>query len=253
MQQKIVTDWFFIRYADPKFHIRLRFKGDREQIVEQVIPALHHWTRQLIDERFIQEITLSPYEREIERYGGKALIDFAETVFHVDSSSVVHLLSVIKSKKISLADEVIAALSLIDYLKGLGLDSKQQLAFFVSQQMEKKELAGFRNCKTSLVSFCESIFSDTLENHSKEGSILNGVFQMRKNTLHAFASKMQEAEEKNELVNSSNMIQNSLLHMHCNRLLGLDLKKETKARLYSYQTLKVMEEKAHRCIPAKSH
>jgi lantibiotic biosynthesis protein len=241
LQQKVITDWFFVRYGDPKYHLRLRFKGNREQIIAQAMPALHQWAHQLIEQRFIYEMVLAPYEREIERYGGEALIESAEALFHADSISVVDLLNAMRSMQITLAEEVAAALSLVDMLKGLNLDSKQQLAFFSSHEMAKNELSGFRNCKTALVSFGRAILGNTLESHSKEGLILSRVFQKRKKALQEFARKMQEAEEKKELITSSQMIQSSLLHMHCNRLLGTDSKKEIKAKLFAYQTLKTID------------
>lgn len=243
-QQKIITDWFFIRYADPKFHIRLRLKGEPEQIIGQAIPALHQWGHQLLEERHIREIIFSPYEREVERYGGEALIESAETFFHADSLSVIELLRAIRGLKIALAEEVVAALSLVDLLKGFYLDVKQQLHFFSSHEIAKNELAGFRSCKGALVSYCNAIFNETLEEFSEDGALLHSVFQKRKALIQEFARKMQEVGEKKELTTSPLLIQSSLLHMHCNRLLGIDSRKESKAKLYAFQALKVISNKA---------
>ena len=111
-QKKIITEWFFVRYADEKSHVRLRFRGDRELMVTQFIPALHEWAHYLMKENVMREMMLSSYEREIERYGGEDLIELAEGLFHADSITSVALIRAMTRKKISIHEDVLGALSL---------------------------------------------------------------------------------------------------------------------------------------------
>ena len=73
--------WFFLRYADPDPHLRVRIRGDFATIV----PALE---RALPDHRLV----LDTYVREIERYGGDRGIELVEEVFWRDSEAVLALL-----------------------------------------------------------------------------------------------------------------------------------------------------------------
>lgn len=69
------------------------------------------------------------------------------------------------------------------------------------------------------------------------GPILNKAFQARRMALKNFSEKMREQQQ---LVTPPEMIQNSLIHMHSNRLLGRDPKKEAQACLYAFHTLSII-------------
>ncbi len=40
---------FFIRYADPKTHIRLRFSGNRDRITSEALPRCARWACELVE------------------------------------------------------------------------------------------------------------------------------------------------------------------------------------------------------------
>lgn len=77
---------------------------------------------------------------------------------------------------------------------------------------------------------------DTLASH-QEAYFLYEAFQSRRNTFNLFAGKMKELEAQKKLITSSQMIQKSILHMHCNRFLGRDLKREKKRRVFTLSPL----------------
>ncbi|MEM6792912.1 MAG: lantibiotic dehydratase, partial [Acidobacteriota bacterium] len=86
--------WFFLRYADPDFHLRVRFRGepkglwawfqdDMSQVLSEARDAHGPALR----------MSLETYEREIPRYGGDQAIALAEEIFHADSEWVLNALS----------------------------------------------------------------------------------------------------------------------------------------------------------------
>ncbi len=86
-----VDRWFFIRYADPDEHVRVRFHGNPEKITNVVadlnavlLPGLQSGT--------IFRLTFDTYQREMRRYGGSIGIELAERMFHFDSEAAVDLL-----------------------------------------------------------------------------------------------------------------------------------------------------------------
>jgi thiopeptide-type bacteriocin biosynthesis protein len=87
-----VRRWFFIRYSDPSWHLRIRFQGDPRQLRERVQPMLESMAQRLIDDGAAWKLQLDTYEREVERYGGAEAIELAEEIFHRDSEAVVALL-----------------------------------------------------------------------------------------------------------------------------------------------------------------
>ena len=171
------------------------------------------------------------------------MIDLAETLFCADSRTSVLLLTAELGKKLNLSQEVIGALSVIDLLLKMNCDLLQQLDFFAKLKISKNELAGFREHKNSLISYGESILNNDLINHSKDGIELSTAFHHREESLRIFAYKMQEESLKQKLTVSIPVIFDSIIHMHCNRFLGNDNKKEIKARLYAHQVLTIINEK----------
>ena len=84
--------WFFIRYAESGWHLRVRFHGDPRMLRERVQPALDDMARRLVDAGIVWKVQLDTYEREVERYGGPEAIELAEEIFHRDSEAVLALL-----------------------------------------------------------------------------------------------------------------------------------------------------------------
>jgi thiopeptide-type bacteriocin biosynthesis protein len=83
--------WFFIRYGDPDWHLRLRFHGEPARLHGEVLPALQAAAAPLLDNSRLWRVQFDTYEREVERYGGADGIVLAERFFHADSEAVLAL------------------------------------------------------------------------------------------------------------------------------------------------------------------
>ena len=81
--------WFFIRYGDPDWHLRLRIHGVPSRLMHETLPQLTRVTAPLLEGGQLWRVQLDTYERELERYGGEAGIGLAERVFHADSEAVL--------------------------------------------------------------------------------------------------------------------------------------------------------------------
>ena len=86
-----VDRWFFVRYGDPDWHLRVRFHGSPARLQSEVLPALQAAAAPLIDDGRLWRFQLDTYEREVERYGGPEGIALAERLFHADSEAVLAL------------------------------------------------------------------------------------------------------------------------------------------------------------------
>jgi lantibiotic biosynthesis protein len=81
--------WFFIRYGDPDWHVRLRIHGAPNRLLHETLPMLTRVTAPLLDNGQLWRVQLDTYEREVERYGGEAGIRLAERAFHADSEAAL--------------------------------------------------------------------------------------------------------------------------------------------------------------------
>ena len=81
-----IDRWFFVRYNDPAWHLRLRLHGSPEALWTTVRGALQPVLDELVSEHGVHRIAYDTYRRELERYGGAAGMALAERIFHADSA-----------------------------------------------------------------------------------------------------------------------------------------------------------------------
>lgn len=88
----LVEKFFFIRFQDPDYHLRIRFLSKPDQGAN-VIAFLEKEFRQLAADKIFWKIQLDTYVRELERYGPEH-IELAESFFEADSSYCLQLLNI---------------------------------------------------------------------------------------------------------------------------------------------------------------
>jgi thiopeptide-type bacteriocin biosynthesis protein len=122
MRSGAADRWFFLRYGDPDWHVRLRLHGDSRKLGSEVLPAMHDSLRPLIRDGLIWRVQLDTYEREVERYGGPEAIELAERIFQVDSEAALGVLAQLEGDDGADARWRLGALGTDMLLSDLGLD-----------------------------------------------------------------------------------------------------------------------------------
>ena len=87
----LVDRWFFLRYADPQNHVRLRLRataGNERVVRERFLALAEEW---LETERVVR-YALDTYDPEYERYGGAEKIDAIERFFEFDSDRCIGII-----------------------------------------------------------------------------------------------------------------------------------------------------------------
>lgn len=95
---KCIDKWFFIRYSDPDFHLRVRIHINDIKQVGRVILAFNHYAEGYQKSGTIWKIQNDTYNREIERYGSNS-IETIESIFYRDSAAVLKMLSVVQNNE----------------------------------------------------------------------------------------------------------------------------------------------------------
>src|SRR5208283_3024581 len=83
-ERGLVSRWFFLRFADPQEHVRIRFQGPPDRLGQEFLPLISSAFRQLLASGRIWKIQFDTYEREIERYGGVEGTALGEAIFFAD-------------------------------------------------------------------------------------------------------------------------------------------------------------------------
>ncbi|TQK53514.1 thiopeptide-type bacteriocin biosynthesis protein [Brevibacillus sp. AG162] len=227
VHRNMAKKWFFVRYSDPKDHIRIRFHGEPDQLIRHLIPAIHKWTELLVKEGKINRIVFDTYEREIERYGGPSIISMAEEVFAADSCTTAQLITLHRYKMIDLPLHVMASISLVDLLKKLGLDFTARYQFLNPEDDKYLYMDEFRQFRDILIRLANPT-NDWIDlQEYPNGNLIVKAFTERTESHRRIAEMITSDEEL--MANVQDKILRSIIHMHCNRLMGTDSELEKKA------------------------
>lgn len=88
-----VRTWFFVRAADPDWHLRLRVRAEPHVLRHSVEPYLFSLVDPLITNGSVWRTQIDTYERELARYGGPEGMEVSEALFCVDSRAALELLT----------------------------------------------------------------------------------------------------------------------------------------------------------------
>ena len=87
-----VDRWFFLRYADPQPHLRVRLRATDEfgsEVRERVVAAAEAW----LQKDRVLRYAFDTYDPEYERYGGEDSLQAVEQFFYADSEVCAEQLS----------------------------------------------------------------------------------------------------------------------------------------------------------------
>ncbi len=230
-----IDSWFFIRYVDPHWHLRIRFHGDEENLARYVIPTLHEVAETLSMSKKLWDMKFDAYEREIERYGGSDGILLAEKIFHFDSESVLAFLPFLDGE--AGADmRWLWTLRSIDMLLtdlGLEADTKTQFVkdmrdayaheFKVNAALRRQMATKFRTRRNNI----EAILRDDLPT----GPIME-IFSGRSAAIRQAVSDFN-VNKTAPLSCSWLSFVASVVHMHVNRILQ-SLQRNQEYVLYDF-------------------
>lgn len=167
-KEQAVDKWFFIRYTDPDFHIRIRILVKELSDIGRIIDLFYHQFQYLVKSNQIWKIQLDTYNRELERYGD-TLIEEAESLFHCDSECILSVLKLLDKFKDENYRWMIALYIIDDLLSDFSLDllHKQELLKGMSDSFKAE--FGFNKFNS------KQFNSKYRENRKIIESVLNGT------------------------------------------------------------------------------
>ncbi|SFH40819.1 thiopeptide-type bacteriocin biosynthesis domain-containing protein [Priestia megaterium] len=242
--QDMAQKSFFMRYADPKSHIRLRFHGDPQILLSKLLPQIHAWVLSLVQQGLVDEIKLDYYNPEIERYGGLGFIGFAEELFSVDSLVSAEIISWLETKGKNFNKNLLAVISIIHILESVELPRNNQFALLNQIVSTQKQPQEFRENKKLLLQLCDSTNNWANLRKHQEVSQLFDILSIREESLKNYFKRVFSADI-DMLTNHPDDIMNSVIHLHLNRLgiHSLDEEHVMKLAKFTIQSLIFSKEK----------
>lgn len=227
-----INKYFFMRYADPEQHIRLRLNGNEKNLID-IYPDLKRLLNSLIEKGLMTSYSIDSYDRELERYGGIKLMDIAEKLFYFDSIVVEEILKLKRSKSISFNNEAIGMISTIHYMKDFGLNHESQINFLRLQVSNSDYRKEFKENRSEYIEICNTNNDWQELRKTEEGNLLLNALSQRSGVVREYSDEIKNGLE----VSTDLSILDSVIHLHCNRLFGINRELETKIRALASHSL----------------
>lgn len=215
-------DHFFIRYYDSiGKHLRIRIKFRDSIEASAKIPDIINWSKNLMEEKIINNIVFDTYMRENNRYGGNTLIDAYERVFFKDAILIEKILTEQDLTEIeNLEKWYISGITYFLMQMSNGIeDMLQKIDSLVFDNKYRKE---YREHSKRYMTLVKNILNNG------EGCYVNVELEAKQvgEVLAYYKNQLETLEKEKLLTNEINSIIFSVIHMHCNRLTGNRLYEE---------------------------
>lgn len=236
--------WFFVRYADPDPHVRVRWRGVPARLLAETLPDLHARLEPLRRTGLVDRAQLDTYLREMRRYGGPGAIERCEALFRHDSDAALELIAALPGDRGLDARWRLTLRGMHQQLEDLGLDlaARHALAgtlvafygaeFRVDSALRQKTMERFRRERAALDRL---LFEPVRDDHPLAAAC---AAQDR----HRVAAAPVWAALRERLVAGSlgvtrDELAASLLHMHANRLLRSSARAQELVLAYFLESL----------------
>ena len=217
-EDALIDKFFFVRYVDESYHLRLRFHVTDSNHVGFIINNLSKGLKDYVDNGMIAKITADTYNREIERYG-KLSMEHLETIFSISSWQILELLRSVGDYE----QRTLEGIKIIDdQLDLFGLDIQAKYNLFESYYRSYFEEFGksdmlLEQLKKKNREYSKKIIAmlDDKPAIANNGSSLPfpGISHMEKAVQHILQLKNDQLLE----MSLENLLR-SIVHMHFNRV-----------------------------------
>jgi len=215
-KKKIINLWFFIRYNDPDYHLRIRFKCSNTNNIFKVIKILYPILNELIEEDILWKVQTDLYQREIERYG-ESTIEDSEMLFYQDSLMILKYIEVKPSFNSLETSLLFSFISIDQFLSVFEFDlqsryellNRLQLAYKDEFEFDKKIKAQYDKNYRSLQDKIHYFISREAEFENKE---IFKILKDKHDRIHEIAISV-----KSNITIDLNDFMASHIHMMINR------------------------------------
>ncbi len=215
VEKNLIKKWFFIRYSDPKHHLRVRFLLSDNQNYNIVLERLNSCLGEFIVSGEITNVMLDSYVRELERYQ-ENIIEDAEELFCKSSELVMNFIESDDEEKIMLSifyiDQLLIKIKSRSDEKMMWISNFDKE--FKKEFNSNKNLNGQLNNKFKIFSpkYQNFVGSDEFrvaknkifENIGESSSPLENILKYNKHTQSVFLASFFQ----------------SIFHMHINRMFN---------------------------------
>lgn len=216
-EAKIIDNFFFIRYSDPKFHIRFRFHVEDVLNYGSIFQQIKDTFEECLENGIVSSLQCDTYTRELERYGKEHMVDM-ENIFSIDSEAIIQLIKLSSESDNPEEDRwQLALLLLHDTMTAFNysIEDKYALAKQMSENYKKEfgfTTSGYLKQLNDKYRRNRKIVEETLHNNNDNLKRYEDALLSRKNKMTEIAKNITYQDRfKMDVIYSLN-------HMTVNRL-----------------------------------
>jgi len=237
-EEGLFEKWFFIRYADPKRHLRIRFYHSTDKkFWQRTIGYINSALAAYSASGHIEKVQYDTYERELARYGYEK-IDLSESLFYHDSEAILHALELLEGEEPETLRWLMALRNIDMLLSDFGFTVEQKHQRL--QLLKNDFLKEFSVDKPGLLQLDQLYrkeskqiqrFMDERHDHDNGIGPLVSVFNERSERNKSIMEKLRA---NNDVGSSNNLgyLADSHVHMTLNRMLVSEHRKQELVLYY---------------------
>ena len=229
-----VRKWFFVRYHDNVAHLRVRFLVSQNQLFSKALPILCDWACKMVFTGLCFNYSIETYNREFERYGGINAIDLVESIFYKESKIIVKYLSIAAN-----FDRIIVA---VIFIRSILCSFKFSPEKMRSILVENLDTVDYQMVSADVRTRWHILVRENLieRDSSKYADIKQLGIELEKE-LEPVVNELLSLEAAGSLSSPINQICQSIIHMHCNRVFGINHYAEVLVRVLLSKYLKFIQ------------
>ena len=232
----LIDQWFFIRYRDSDYHLRVRLHLQDSRNAGLVAGLVAKQLQPYEEGGLIWKVQLDTYIREVNRYGANS-IAICESLFHHDSKSIVEFLA----NTLPEADSDLRwawGLKSIDRLLAqfqFDAPRKIQLMDTLRSGFAREFEAGkaTRNAISKKYRQHYPLLEAVLHSRHPLSESIDPIIDRRDQQIHSLCQQLLALEAANELTLPLDQLLASLIHMLLNRLIP-DNQRKHEMVLYEF-------------------
>jgi lantibiotic biosynthesis protein len=225
LEEKIIDSFFFIRYSDPNFHLRLRIYVADITRLGYVLNFVQEHIQKFLQQRLIWNVQNDTYKRELTRYGHQT-IELAENLFYHDSIALLKFLELTEGDSREQLRWQWAIRAIDEWLNAFAYTPEQKLSLseqiknsfqaeFKADKFLKEQLSNkYRKHKAAI----EEIMDYDM-NETNELFPLIEILKEKTVAIKPVIYHLKKMEENQKIVPSINELMPSYIHMLVNRII----------------------------------
>ncbi|SDQ14379.1 thiopeptide-type bacteriocin biosynthesis domain-containing protein [Actinopolyspora saharensis] len=211
----IAPEWWFVRYADPDPHLRLRIRTGQHDESAPALARVNAWLSQLRQQGLVGRAQVDTYYPETGRFGAGTAMRAAESVFAADSSAVLAQLHAVEHHD-GARPLALTAASMVQLVCSFHDDPATGMRWLIEHAHTPSGPAPERALREQALRLAEPREDWAAVRALPGGEDLAAAWHRRRTALTAYRSTLTESGHREPA-----SVLTDLLHLHHVRMTGV--------------------------------